>query len=288
MANQRNFLGVADDQEQEIRFTNPVEIVSFGFVAGQEVASGDLVLEVLRPELKAELQIVQEKIQALRFENRESRSTMESEIVRLKADLQATLTELDSQIRRLQGQENAAQNLMNNLSTGSTEARANSMTSQEISSLNKRRRAVVRSVQSEVMDLESRLTMPERSVDAQIAELDKQRQDLDRQKADLRVFAKIDGQIGSVHFKVGDTVQPYQPVLTVHGSKPSFIKGYIHENVVNGIRLNQKVWVHSTSSNNQEGWQQGKVESLGSRIVEFPPRLKINPLAQAWGARSNY
>ncbi|MGI9284041.1 MAG: HlyD family secretion protein [Pseudomonadales bacterium] len=278
------FFGIADDQEQTIRFKAPVEIVSYGFVSGQKVATGDLIVEVRRLDLEAELQIIQERIQALKFGNREARASMQSEIVQLQADLQAATTELDSQIRRLRARESAARSFLDGMTReGNAVASGESAVQQEIASLQVRERALKRSTAAKINDLNSRLTTPERPIDAQIAELVKQQQNLERQRTELSVYAKIEGRVGSVLFKVGDTVPPYQPVLTVHGSKPTFVKGYIHENVLNDVTLDQTVWVRSANSMHASVWHEGVVESLGSRIVEFPVRLKVNPLAQAWG-----
>ncbi len=278
------FFGIADDQEQTIRFKAPVEIVNFGFVSGQKVAAGDLIVEVRRLDLEAELQIIQERIQALKFGNREARASMQSEIVQLQADLQATTTELDSEIRRLRARQSATRSFLGGMGRDdNASAKGPSPLQQEIASLQVRKRALQRSTSAKIGDLNSRLATPERPVDAQIAELLKQQQNLERQKTALSVHAKIDGRVGSVLFKVGGTVPPYEPVVTVHGSKPTFIKGYIHENVLNGVTLEQSVWVRSANSTHAVAWHVGVVESLGSRIVEFPVRLKVNPLAQAWG-----
>lgn len=276
------FFGIADDQEQTIRFTTPVEIVSYGFVAGQEVDEGDLIVAVRQPELVAELEIIRERSQALKFGNRESRASMESEIVQLESDRQAQLSELDSQIRNLKARQDAAASILTGLGTNGSYA-GDPALGQEIGSLQVRKRALNRSIAARIDDLNSRLANSERPVDAQIAELAQRRRDLERQQTEQTVYAKLSGQVGSVLFKVGEMVPPYQPVLTVHGTRPTFIKGYIHENVVNGVTLGQTVWVQSSNATRGNVWFEGIVESLGSRIVEFPLRLKVNPLAQAWG-----
>lgn len=274
------FFGIADDQEQTIRFTTPIEIVRYGHVSGQQVMPGDLIVEVRQPDLDAELEIVQEKIHALKFGNRESKATMEAEIVQLQADLQGRLAELDSEIRDLRSRDVAAQSFLRGSDTTYKETPS---LKKAIESLQLRKRALRRSSNSRIKDLSSRLDAVERPVDAQIAELVKRQEEILRRQKELSVHAQLEGQIGSVLFKVGDRVPPYQPVLTVHGSRPSFVKGYIHENVSNDVRLRQTVWVRSANSAHASKWHEGIVESLGSRIVEFPLRLKVNPMAQAWG-----
>lgn len=278
----KHFLGVADDQEQIIRFASAVEISALGFVPGQAVQLGDLLVEVRQPELDAELQIANERLQALKYGNRESRTSMESEIVHLQSELQARIAELDSDIEDLRVRKNAAESIMNGFDNGA-ESDGTSPIRDQIANLNVQKRALSRATAARINDLRSRLDTPERAIDAQIAELEKRREDVVRRQQELLVRAQLDGRIGSVLFQVGDTVPPYQPVLTVHGTRPSFVKGYIHENVVNDVVTGQTVWIRSVNSTRDEDWIEGVVEGLGSRIVEFPPRLKVNPMSQAWG-----
>ena len=276
------FSGIADDQEQTIRFTSAVEIGRYGFVSGQEVEPGDLIVEVRQIELDTQLQLIEEKIQALKFGNRESRASMQAAIIQLQADLEGSSAELDSQIHKLRARQEMTKELLVDLEETDRQ-RGERPIQQEIESLQTRKWANQRAANSKIDDLKSRLATSERPVDAQIAELQKQREDLERQRSELKVYAELSGRVGSVLFKIGETVPPYQPVVTIHGSSPSFVKGYIHESVLNGVQLKQQVWVRPASTMRAEQWHPGTVESLGSRIVEFPDRLKVNPLAQAWG-----
>ncbi len=276
------FFGIADDQETIVRFTSAVDIANFGFVSGQEVTAGDLIVEVRNPELDAELPVIEEKMQALRFGNRESRASMESEIVQLQADLRAKISELDSQIRNLQSRQSASQNILKRLEGNNTQL-GESAVAKEVSGVRVRKQALSAATAARITDIRSRLAASDRPVDAQIAELINRRQEIQRQQQELKVYAKVSGRIGSILFRIGDTIPPYQPVLTIHNSRPTFVKGYIHENVLNNVSLEQTVWVRSSSTFDGENWFTGTVKGLGSRIVEFPGRLKVNPLVQAWG-----
>ena len=99
----------------------------------------------------------------------------------------------------------------------------------------------------------------------------------------MNVYAKFDGSIGSVLYKPGEQVPPFAPILTLHSSCPSFIKGYIHEELLNDVKIGQQVWIKSNGAADSKEAVQGIVESLGSRIVEYPVRLKLNPVVPVWG-----
>ena len=276
------FFGVTDAQEQSIRFTTSVRIASYGFLSGQEVSAGDLIVQVEQPDLDAELKMVSEQIHALTSGNRETRASMQAEVVQQQAELQAKLTEVDAAIRELRARREAARSFTSTLG-GTGEDAGDAALRQELDSLETRRQALRRATAARTGDLNSRLANSNRPVDAQIAELTQRQQELERQRTEHRVFAQLPGRLGNVLFKLGDTVPPYQPVLTVYGSRPSFVTAYIHESVLNDVQLHQRVWLQSAGTLRATPWYEGTVESLGSRIVEFPVRLKVSPLAQAWG-----
>ncbi len=97
----------------------------------------------------------------------------------------------------------------------------------------------------------------------------------------LTIFAQINGMIGSVNFKEGEKVSPFTPIVTLHTKSPSSIKGYIHENVYNKILVGQKV--SATSVSDKKNTIIGEVIGVGSRIVEYPERLRKRPDFQIWG-----
>ena len=221
------FFGIADDQEQTVRFAAPVEILRVGSVSGQAVSVGDLILEVRQPELDTELQILADKLRELSSGNVAERASMQAEIMQQDANLRATLAGLDTDIRTLRARQLAARAMLND-PTDLTSRRTyggDSSIALTLEDLHTRRQALVQSTAARIGDLRARLASAARPVDAQLAEIRQRQQALQRQRTAQRVYASIDGQVGSVLFKAGDTVPPYQPVVTLHGTRPTFIKG---------------------------------------------------------------
>lgn len=132
--------------------------------------------------------------------------------------------------------------------------------------------------------MEKQLKTDIRPADAQIAELEKRKLEFNRQAEELKVVAQFSGSIGRIFFKPGEQVRPFMPILTLHDEQPSFVKGYIHEQVLDTVKVGQSVWLQSTgaSSYNSERIC-GVVESIGSRLTEYLDRLKRNPMVSAWG-----
>ena len=95
---------------------------------------------------------------------------------------------------------------------------------------------------------------------------------LKQKKNDLFVFSKIKGVIGSVNVKVGEDASPFMPLVTMHDTSPTMIKGFVHESIHNKTFKGQKVIVSSIA--NPSKTVDAIVGSVGNRIVEYPQRLK--------------
>lgn len=273
-----HFSGIADDQEQSIRFPIQVRVSELDFAPGQLVRAGDRLLEAKSPALESEFNVLTEQLNAERLRRNEIRSSMQAQVRELKAGLVTQSSELDVQIRKLQAKQKSAKKLLAHLGKNNVGREL----SQEISELRLQKQAVVEQANAQIEDLETKLQASQRPIDSTIDELLDRQAELKRRREGLVVFAEFDGEVGSILVKENEIVAPYEPILTVHSRKPSFVKGYLHESIANDVAEDQKVWISSASAS-REVVVEGRVKSLGSRIVPFPERLKVNPLASAWG-----
>lgn len=101
-----------------------------------------------------------------------------------------------------------------------------------------------------------------------------------RQKS-LYVFAQINGVVGSVNFKKGESAAPYAPIVTISPTNPSYIDAFIHESLRAKVEVGQTVSIVSTSDTSKSS--EGRVVSMGSRIVELPVRLGRMQTMKMWG-----
>ena len=286
-----HFFGIADDQEQTILFESPVDIMRIFVVEGEEVHQGQLIMEVQQDALRSELVIIEEQLTELKTRDRESVASLRAKLTSLRAQQQAHQANLDSRIQSLQSRYDLNQSLLAQLVgpdlhiiNGNEDGPVISPILAEIEGLKRERLHITASLQAEIKNIEAQLSASMRPIDAQIAELEERKSALQHQATRLKIRSKFDGRVGTVMFRPGETVPPFQPILTVHGSSPSFVKGYIHENVLNKVRLGQQVYVQSTTSAQEDApFIESTVESLGTRIVEYPERLKKNLMVRAWG-----
>ena len=281
----RQFFGIAGSREQSISFQYPVEIVQIAVVEGQEVEQTAPLVEVRRYDLVSELAIIEDKITEIKSRHREALAATRAELESLRAQQQTSLVELDTQIESLEARHRLNLNFIRDISGVDVDKQHKSVSPMltELSGLRAKRRHVKQSLQAKIDNLEDQLQADARPADSQVAELEKRKTELQRQAADLNVSATFDGCIGGVLYKPGEQVPPFEPILTLYSSSPSFIKGYIYEALLNDVRVGQRVWICSNGTAGRKQAVQGEVESLGSRIVEYPERLKKNPMVNPWG-----
>lgn len=140
-----------------------------------------------------------------------------------------------------------------------------------------------KAIQAQIDNLNEQLKGESRPIYAQVNALKEQRSELDRQESELVVRAELTGKVGNILYKEGETIDAFQPILSIHALQPEFVKGYIHENVYNKVQANLKVWISSTTLGGNSFYYEGTVENIGNRIVEYPQRLRKSLLASAWG-----
>lgn len=284
------FGGITDDSGQTISFKYPVEIIDLKVVQGEKVKKGIVLLKVRRSNLASEQVILKEKMHELSASNSVSVASIKAEIQSLQARKSAEQADIDSQIHRLQAQYQdrriefqTNQKILADI-TGSRKSakRFANPYQKQINALRKQRVHIGRSIQAQINNLRKQ-QKGNRPIYAQISALKERRSELNRQVKELVVKADLEGRVGTVVYKKGETVEAFKPVLSIHALYPELVKGYIHENVYNKVQAGQQVWVTSLALNGEAIPQTGIVENVGNRIVEYPQRLKKNVLLPAFG-----
>ena len=243
----RQFFGIAGSREQSISFPYPVEITRVAVVEGEEVEQMTTLVKARRYDLTSEQAIIEDNIDEITSRQREYLAASLAELESLRAQQQTKLVEIDTQIQSLESRYKLNLNLMKDISGVNVNPENSNFSPllAEVSGLKEKRRHVKMSLQAQIDNLQKQLQTDIRPADVQIAELEKRNVELQRQASDLNVYAKFDGSIGSVLYKPGEQVPPFDPILTLYSSSPSFIKGYIHEELLNEIKVGHRVWVRS-------------------------------------------
>lgn len=117
-------------------------------------------------------------------------------------------------------------------------------------------------------------------ISIQIRSLENRLAFLKKEEEELYIFSNFDGHIGSVNYKNGESASPFDPILTMHKTTPTFVRGYIHENLSHHIAVDKRVTIKALSSKQEVV---GVIKSVGTRIIEFPERFRRSLNSKIWG-----
>jgi multidrug resistance efflux pump len=280
------FYGIAETDEVKIGSEHAVEIRRVAVVAGKPVAKGDTLVVLDRQDLTQEINEIAHQLEQHRAAGADGMRLLHSRVEQLKAEKAQKTADLNSQIVQLRTQIAINKELASGLKSIEKSLATTSGESQNpllirLKGLEDELRLMIQPFDIQISQLQAAMASP-RSVDnIQVEKLERDLALLEQEKRDLVVFAPIDGCIGSVYHREGEQVSSFEPILTVNARAPSYIKGFIHENVYNSIAEGQRVQVQSLAE--KKSRVAGTVVGVGTRIVEYPVRLRKRPEIQIWG-----
>lgn len=280
--NTTHFFGITDNQEQSVSFQESVKITEISVIEGQFVEQGMILLKAERSSLTAEKKQLNSQIEEMSAQQSESRVKILSEIAVLQAQEKSDLARIEMQISELRSKQRQNIDLYKNILGTSPSVQLQDPLQIQVNALKKQSRLVSRSIQIQIKSLKTKVTASEEPINIRKKQVTDSLNEINRQQAELTIKADFSGRIGNISHKRGERIASFQPILTLYSLYPKMVKGYIHENVSNDAKIGQQVWIHSLSSN-KNTVTEGRVESLGSRIVEYPERLKKNHLVKSWG-----
>lgn len=281
-----SFFGIADTKEIIVSSENAVEVKKIHVFPGQNINKGDTIVELDDPELTLKINYTAHQLDELTKQNTAHTKLSRSEMLQFKAEKNARINGLKAQIQELEMQYENNQALLSNLrSIDSKENIKGGMENSPIAIKIKQLKAELNLALDSSRYRESKLQNSLLYSGDPLAEKVKGFQSelalLKDERAKLLKIASIDGIIGTVRFKDGERVSPFDTIATIHNESPSFVNGYIPENVYTSIKIGMPLTITSVTKKNCT--VSGKVIGVGSRIVEYPIRLRRHVDVQMWG-----
>ncbi len=279
-----NFYGIAETKEMVINSEFGVEIKDIRITPGQSVKAGDTLIEMRSPEIDLKISEYTHLINEMETRSKTQANLSKSEVRQIKTENEARFIEILSELQELQSQYEINRKLMKQLRSISTENYGSSDSNPTLIRIENLKKELSRINKSnEILDenLRSQISF---GVDP-LQEMLKQYQDQLRLYNELKqkmfIIAPNDGIIGAIHYRKGEMVPAFDSIATLHSKSPSFVLGYIHENIYSSVALGQKVLVHSITD--KKNTVQGEVIGVGTRIVEYPIRLRTVQDYLMWG-----
>jgi len=281
------FFGIAETREIVVNAEKAVEVRKIPVVPGQLIHAGQLLVALDRPELTHRINEITNQIDKLKAQQLVNAADIQARINELEAQQKATVADLEYKIAQLNNKQQINKGLTANLRSIQQDPDAKpqkgmkSPLQAQADSLKKDLELGKHLTQLKINTLKETLNSSKAAGSIQLKGLEEELDLLHAEKKDLLKHSPITGVIGSVNFKEGEKVSPFDPILTVHSRSPAYVEGYIHENVYSRISVKDKVGVVSMA--NRSAATIGEVVGVGSRIVEYPLRLRKRPDIQMWG-----
>ncbi len=279
-----NFYGIAETKEMVISAEFGVEIKDMRITPGQSVKAGDTLMEMRSPEIDLKISEYTHLINEMETRSKTQANLSKSEVRQLKTENEARFIEILSELQQLQSQYEINRKLMKQLRSINTEDNGTSDSNPTLIRIQNLKKELSRIDKSNAILDENLHSQISFGVDP-LQEMLKQYQDqlrlYNELKQKLFIIAPNDGIIGAIHYKKGEMVPAFDSIATIHSKAPSFVLGYIHENIYSSVALGQKVLVHSITD--KKNVVPGEVIGVGARIVEYPIRLRTVQDYIIWG-----
>lgn len=269
------FFGFAENKETEISMEASVEIVKIHVTTGQEVKKGDVLLEVLFSDLPMEISEVTYKIEELQTKYLFWKSDLDWKITQYKIELNEKTSKIESEINIYKAQLDRNKKLANNIkSILVTKDNKNIQHPLilKINSLENELQFVKKIILTEIDNLKSQRFETNNPLITKIKNYESEISYIKSKKEKQTIVASSDGLIGNINCRENEISPSFNTLMTIYEGSPKSVVGYIHEDLLLKIKINDSIDVFSSSR--AEINTTGVVKTLGSRIVEIPERLR--------------
>lgn len=268
-----SFYGYAENKETEINFNFPVQVKKIYIQPGQVLKKGDPMLDIARVENKLTVEDQQLEIVTLQAEKQAFRSKIEGQIELLGQEKEKVLADILTQKKELVTEQDFSNSLYEGLESIARDETENQLYKLQLEAIQKEWQKTNDIYSQKITNKKVEL---EKGVKPFDMEMNRLRFEIsENQKnasVDIQMTAQKDGLVGNIYCKENEHFSSYKTLVSTYEPNPSTIKGFIQEDFIMKIALDDRIYVRSTKD--EELRYTGTVIGLGSRIVEIPPRLR--------------
>lgn len=277
------FNGIAETKELTISLETSVRVKEIYVTAGQLIQAGELLAELYDSDLPKKINNISHQIEEMRAALRLHTMEVRSEIKRLEAMKSTQNNDIQSQLHQLKAEYDLNKSIVRELRSIDIQQTkpTQNLKDIQIKALEKELDLAANPLKVQINKLKKELKSYNNPLQIQIEKLEMELEMLMSEKSELLIYAETSGVIGSVFYKEGEKIPPFSTILTIDEHTPSVVNGFIHEGLVVSLELGDSIEVSSTL--HPEIMAKGLVTGMGSRVVEFPERLRKYPEHKLWG-----
>ncbi len=275
-----SFYGIAENQDLDLSLEHPVLVQNIAVKEGQAVEVGQLLAVLERKEIpfqEASLEQDRKQFLARKDELLARQTSKRKELEEEKAE---TLFQIENELKLLRTEQARNTTLLQDLKSteGLTPA---AVVNPEIEALEAERATLDDKYQILQQNLNREVQAELQLLATQLQQVTIDRQEIDRQSAELELRAPVSGVIGKVNFIAGEQVGSRETILNIYQRHPNQVTTYIPEGQLTDLPLGARLTISSLQTPDYQ--LQGTIISLGNKIRELPVRMRRDPAVQAWG-----
>ncbi len=276
------FIGLTSNKEHVINFPYPIEISKTFVFSGEEVKKGDLLAKLSRSDLAKDIDKIDSRVNELLSLKSNKLEDIKADMKTLEVTNKLQIEKLNIQIKEESVKLKNSKKLLETVID--VDDGAFSDLKYKIKILKNERQSKQKLYKTKKIILEKELKNETKSYEVQIDRFLKQKKELRQKEQMLTVYAPIDGEIGSISYGKNSLLKSYEKLLTIHTKYPEFATGYIHEDIINSLKVGQRVAVEAfNKTDSSKKMVYGTIESIENRIEEIPVKLKKYKIVPLWG-----
>lgn len=273
--------GVAENQTREINLDYPVEIKKVAVRVSQNVAKGDLLLQVYRTDLPLKLNAIHYQIKELVSREELALEKLKGEQAQVEARKKLVKTNFIEKVKLLEVEANVQNQLMQSIESFDAKNVENELLKQKVTSLQnqyKEELSVIEAEQRKIQKEQDRISAP---LEAEVNKLRYEEAVLKKQEEAQYIYAPQSGIINELIIQDGQKVDAYKVLMKIYDTRPNIVTTYLTEGNVEDIKTNTEFDIVSIHDPNYS--IKGRVIGLSTRITLIPERLRKVPEMKMWG-----
>lgn len=277
-----SFYGYAENKETEINFNYPVLVNDIHVSEGQLVSKGTPLLEVVRSSSKVDFADEPYRLERVLAEKKSKEVELLGELEVIKDQQQLKLNEITAAKDKIKAQSSFKSELYNGLESVALPQNSNDKAELAIEQLEQEYKEMRALYQQKIDNKNKAIELLQAPYAAQVKKIKSEMTFREEQAAiNISLDAPKDGLVGNIYCKEAEHFSSYKTLMSFYEPNPSMIKGFIQEDFIMQIALNDSILVRSTKDDKLS--YKGKVIGLGSRVVEIPERLRKRPSPKTYG-----
>jgi HlyD family secretion protein len=274
-------IGIAEAKEYKISSEKSAVVKSVPVRPGQQVKSGDLLMQLASSELEIDIDRLYNKITVMKAEQIAKSKKVESEIAFIRAEEGVTDEELVSEIEQTRSEIDLNKNLTRTFAKDSSENAEASPLDVKIRSLKAQQRKHQQATDIRIKDIQKEHELEQVQLINQIRLAERELELMKDEQKKLSKFAVADGVIESIFVKEGEQVSSYTSLLSVTPLRPTTVVAYLVGPKTKEYEIGATVSVKAYGSPSATAVA-GKVIGYGS-VTELPQILQKSTAVKAFG-----